>query len=147
VALENVKVSKALAVFTDDIFRAQVDLVKAAQAAPYEPMQLRPLALQARFNLLQARNQYMASWKQLAATLGLPCMPPSELAGRVDMPVPCFDYHAVLERALARHTDVLTALNSIEKARFTLKLAKVTPVPDVDIHLLVQKDTTTFPGP
>jgi len=121
--------------------------VRASQAAAYEPLQLRPMALQARFNLLQARNQYLASWKQLAATLGLPCMPPAEVAGRVDMPVPCFDYHQVLDRVLARHTDVITALNTIEKARFTLKLAKVTPVPDVDVHLLVQKDTTTYPGP
>ena len=108
-------------------------------------MQLRPLAIQARFNLIQAQNQYLASWKQLAASLGLRDMPPTELAGRVDMPVPVFEYSAVLARVLNNHTDVLTAYNSIQKARYNLQLAKVTPIPDVDVHLLVQKDYTAPP--
>jgi cobalt-zinc-cadmium efflux system outer membrane protein len=146
VALENVKINEALYQFTDEIYRVQVELVEHAQAAPYEPMQLRPLAIQARFSLVQAQNQYLASWKQLAATLGLRDMPPTELAGRVDMPVPIFEYNDVRARVLANHTDVLTAFNSIQKARFNLELAKVTPVPDVDLNVLAQKDTTAPPN-
>jgi cobalt-zinc-cadmium efflux system outer membrane protein len=143
VALENVKISRALARFTDQLYRTQLGLVLAGEAASYEPMQLRPTVLQARFNLLQAMNQYHASWKQLAAALGLPDMPPTELLGRVDLPVPIFDYDHVLAQVLAQHTDVITAQNSIMKARYQLELAKVTPLPDFDIHVLLQKDTTT----
>jgi cobalt-zinc-cadmium efflux system outer membrane protein len=146
VALESVKVNKALYGFTNDIYRVQVELVEGTIAAPYEPLQLRPLAIQARFNLVQAQNQYLASWKQLAGTLGLRDMPPTELAGRVDMPVPVFDYNQVLAKVLASHTDVLTANNSIQKARFNLELAKVTPVPDVDLNVLAQKDYTSPPN-
>lgn len=142
VALESVKIYEALYEFTNEIYRVQVELAEGGPAAPYEPLLLRPLAIQARFNLIQAQNQYLASWKQLAATLGLRDMPPTELAGRVDMPVPVFEYNEVLARVLARHTDVLTAFNSIEKARFNLELAKVTPVPDVDLNILAQKDYT-----
>lgn len=146
VAWESVKINDALYHFTDEIYRVQVELVEGAQAAPYEPMQLRPLALQARFNLIQAQNQYLASWKQLAATLGLRDMPPTELAGRVDMPVPVFVYNDVLARVLANHTDVLTAANSIMKAKFNVQFAKVTPIPDVDLNILAQKDTTAPPN-
>jgi len=71
-------------------------------------------------------------------------MPPSEVEGRVDLPVPVFDYNTVLAR-LERHTDVLTALNNIQKAKYNLELAKVTPLPDVDVRFLVQKDYTTPP--
>jgi cobalt-zinc-cadmium efflux system outer membrane protein len=145
VALENVRVSRALAEFTDKVYRFQIDLVRGGPAAPYEPMQLRPLVLQARLNLLQATNQYQASWKQLAAALGLPGMPPTQLAGRVDMPVPVFDYDAVRAYVLRNHTDVLTAQNSLLRARYNLELAQVTPVPDVEARLLVQKDYTTPP--
>jgi cobalt-zinc-cadmium efflux system outer membrane protein len=145
VALENVKVSRALARFTDRVYRVQVDLLAAGLAAPYEPMQLRPLAMQARFSLLQAQNQYQASWKQLAAALGLPAMPPTQVTGRVDLPVPEFDLHEVEEHILNAHTDVLTALNSLQKARYNLELAEVTPVPDPDVHVLIQKDYTTPP--
>jgi len=145
VALENVKVNRALAGFTDRVYRVQVDVVRGGPAAPYEPMQLRPLALQARLNLIQARNQYIASWKQLAAALGLPNMPPTELAGRVDIPVPVFHYEEVLARVLSQHTDILTAQNSLQKARYLLELAQVTPFPDFDINVLIQKDYTTPP--
>ena len=145
VALENVKVSGALARFTDDVYRIQVDLLSGGVAAAYEPMQLRPLALQARFSLLQAINQYQASWKQLAAALGLPAMPPTQLAGRVDQAVPVYDYDQVMAYVLNNHTDVLTALNSLQRARYTLELAQVAPVPDPDLHVLIQKDYTTPP--
>ncbi len=146
VALQGVKTNEALYRFTNEIYRVQVDKVEGQISAPYEPMQLRPLAIQARFNLVQAQNQYLASWKQLAATLGLRDMPPTEVAGSVDMPVPVFKYNEVLARVLADHTDVLTAINSIHKARFNLEFAKVTPVPDVTLNVLVQKDYTAPPN-
>ena len=146
VALENARVSRALAEFTEEIYRAQlVALIKGGVAAPYEPMQLRPLVLQARINLVQAENQYRASWKQLTAALGLPNFPPTELAGRVDLPVPVFHYDEVRARVLRNHTDVLTAENGLQRARYALELAKVTPFPDYDFHFLVQKDYTTPP--
>lgn len=145
VARANITISRALARFTDEVFRVQVDLLRAGVAAPYEPMWLRPLALQARFNLFQAHNQYRAAWKQLSAALGLPYMPPTELAGRVDLPVPVFDYPAVEATVLARHTDVLTALNNIKKARYLYELARVAPFPDFDARVLVQKDYTAPP--
>jgi cobalt-zinc-cadmium efflux system outer membrane protein len=145
VALENVKVSRAFAEFTDRIFVIQVRLLRGNEAAAYEPMQLRPLALRARFNHLQALNQYRASWRQLAVSLGLPDMPPSEVAGQVDFPVPQFDHQQVLDQIMNRHTDVLTALNNIHKTDYQLQLVKVQPIPDVDVHVLVQKDYTTPP--
>jgi cobalt-zinc-cadmium efflux system outer membrane protein len=41
---------------------------------------------------------------------------------------------------------VLTAQNNIHKADYVLRLAKIQPIPDVDVHLLVQKDYTTPPN-
>jgi cobalt-zinc-cadmium efflux system outer membrane protein len=145
VALENVRVSEALFRFTREAYRIQVDLVRGAEGAAYEPMQLRPLVLQAQLNLIQAQNQYNASWRQLAANLGLPDMPPSELEGRVDLQVPVFDYQDVLAK-LQNHTDVLTAQVSIQKAKYNLKSQKLQPLPDVELRLLVQKDYSTPPN-
>jgi cobalt-zinc-cadmium efflux system outer membrane protein len=145
VALENIRVSEALYRFTEQVYRVQVDLVEGAEGAAYEPMQLRPLVLQAQLNLIQAQNQYAASWRQLATSLGLPDMPPTELEGRVDQPLPVFDYKDVRTR-LGNHTDVLTAQVSIEKAKYNLKLQKLQPLPDIDVRLLVQKDFSTPPN-
>jgi outer membrane protein, heavy metal efflux system len=145
VALENIRVSEALYRFTREVYRIQVNLVGGAEAAAYEPMQLRPLVLQAQLNLIQAQNQYRASWRQLAANLGLPDMPPTELEGRVDLPFPLFNYQDVLSR-LRNHTDVLTAQVSVEKAKYNLKLQKLQPLPDLELRLLVQKDYSTPPN-
>jgi cobalt-zinc-cadmium efflux system outer membrane protein len=143
VAQENLKVSRALARFTDEIYNVQVDQVKVAQAAAYEPRQLRVFAMQARGALVAARNRYVSAWKQLAAVLGLPGMAPTELAGRVDMPVPVYHYDAVLALVLTGHTDVLTAKNSETKARLALEKARVTPVPDVTLSYHYNKDLST----
>jgi cobalt-zinc-cadmium efflux system outer membrane protein len=145
VALENMRVSEALFRFTDRVYRVQIDLVESADAAAYEPMQLRPLVLQAQLNLIQAQNQYAAAWRQLAVNLGLPDMPPTELDGDVDLPVPVFEYNEILAR-LSDHTDVLTSRVSIEKAKYSLKLQRLQPLPDVELRLLVQKDFSTPPN-
>lgn len=145
VASKNLKISRALAQFTEELFRIQVEQVKGTQAAPYEPMQLRVLAMQARTIVIQARNRYVAAWKQLAAAMGLPAMPITEVAGDIDMAIPLYEYGQTLDRVLSAHTDVLASENSIRQARYHLRLAQVTPIPDVDMRLMVQKDNTTIP--
>lgn len=157
IAQENLKASRAMSRFTEEIYRVQVDQVKATQAAAYEPRQMRVFALQARNNLIAARNRYTAAWKQLTATLGLTGMPHTQLAGDVSLTVPVYHYEAVLDRVLKSHTDVQTARNAELKARFSLQKARVTPVPDVTLNMHMNKYYTennyvhsldiTFPVP
>src|SRR5262249_43492052 len=101
--------------------------------------------VQARFTLAQARHRYVGAWKQLAAAMGVPGLPPAPLAGRIDMPIPVYRYEDVAPRVLAGHTDVLTARTSLERARYELRLALATPIPDVGVRVLVQKDYTSDP--
>ncbi len=144
-ARENMRISRALADFSAAVYEIEVEnLHKGGFAVPYEAMQLRVLAWQAQANLIQARNRYTSAWKQLAASLGLPGMHPTDLAGRIDMPIPVYDHAAVLAHALQAHTDVLTAENSLLQAKFRLALAKVQVVPDVTLNVVLQKD---FTGP
>jgi cobalt-zinc-cadmium efflux system outer membrane protein len=144
-AQENMRVNLALARFTEEVYRIQVGQLRAAQVAPYEPLQFRAQAVQARFALAQARHRYVSAWKQLAAAMGVPGMPPAPLAGRIDMPIPVYHYDEVAARVLARHTDVLTARAGLERARYNLRLAQVAPIPDVDVRVCVQKDYTADP--
>jgi cobalt-zinc-cadmium efflux system outer membrane protein len=43
------------------------------------------------------------------------------------------------------HTDVLSARVMLDRARYRLRLAQVTPVPDVGVRILVQKDYASEP--
>jgi cobalt-zinc-cadmium efflux system outer membrane protein len=140
VAKETVRVSKALAHFTDEIYRLQAALLGAGQAAAYEPAALRAQAYTTRLAYKQAIQTYIYAWKQLVAAVGLRQMPLSAIAGRIDAAIPYYDYDVVLAYALNNHTDVFTARNGLDKARYNLKLAQITPVPDVDVNVSVLKE-------
>ncbi|HEV3204113.1 MAG TPA: TolC family protein, partial [Gemmataceae bacterium] len=141
VAKETVRVNRALARFTDEVYRIQADLLASGFAAPYEPAALRSQAFTARLSLKQSIDNYIYSWEKLVATLGLKKLPLTEVAGRVDRLFPIYDYDKVLAHILSRHTDVLTARNTLDKARYNLKLAQTIPAfPDLDLRVAFLKE-------
>ncbi len=98
--------------------------------------------MQARAALVQSQNRYISSWKQMAAAVGIPGLPPSTLADRVDMPLPDLNFDALLEQVLNVYPDAQAARNLEAQARFNLRLQQVTPVPDVTVYAGFFKDYT-----
>ncbi|MBV8268240.1 MAG: TolC family protein, partial [Planctomycetaceae bacterium] len=146
VAKETMVVERALARFTDDIYRLQTGLLRGALASPYEPASLRAQAFITRLAYKQAITSYIYAWKQLVATIGVQQLPLTKVAGQVDRLIPYYNYDAVLAYALQNHTDVLTARNTLSIAKYGLKLAQVTPlVPDLDVRATVERDFTLLP--
>jgi cobalt-zinc-cadmium efflux system outer membrane protein len=141
VDVETLAVTRALAQFSDEIYRLQVGLQKGTTAAPYEPTALRAQTFTNRLAYQQAIASYLYDWKALVATLGLPQLPLSEVAGQVDRFIPYYDYDQVRAYVLQNHTDVLTARNGVKIAQYNLKLAQVTPLfPDLDVLMWMNKD-------
>ncbi len=146
VDVETLIVNRALAQFTDDVYRIQTGLLRGAVAAPYEPASLRAQAYMTRLAYKQAIFSYMYDWKALVATLGLQQLPLTAIAGRVDRFIPYYDYDTVLSHVLKNHTDILTARNGVVKAQHLLRLAQVTPlVPDLDVRASLEKDFSLAP--
>jgi cobalt-zinc-cadmium efflux system outer membrane protein len=145
VAKETVRVNKALAHFTDEIFRLQADLLEGGFAASHEPAALQSQAFVVRLGYKQAIANYIYSWKQLVADMGLKQLPLSAVEGQVDRLIPYYDYDAVLAHVLRNHTDVLTARNTLQGAQYSLKLARVTPVPDVDVQGSLFRENQILP--
>ena len=75
VARERITVNGALAEFADRVYRLQAKRVAAGEAAAYEPLQLRVLAVQAQTQLIQSNHDYVAAWRKLAVTLNVPTWP------------------------------------------------------------------------
>jgi outer membrane protein, heavy metal efflux system len=146
VDVETLIVTRAVAQFTDDVYRIQTGLLKGAQAAPYEPASLRAQSYLNRLAYKQAIFSYIYDWKSLVATTGLQQLPLSEIAGRVDRFFPYYDYDEVLAHALKNHTDILTARNGVVKAQHLLRLAQVLPLfPDLDVRASLEKDFALAP--
>jgi cobalt-zinc-cadmium efflux system outer membrane protein len=146
VAEEGVRTTEALVAFTDEVYRVQIAQLRGGEAAPYEPMQLRVLATQARALLIQARNRYYSAWKQLAATVNQPNMPPTQLAGNLDIKLPVVHFEPLKAQMWEYHTDILAARNSELQARINLRFQQVTPIPDLFVYFALQKDYTTPPN-
>ena len=106
VGKETVRVNRALAHFTDEVYRLQANLLAGGFAAPYEPAALRAQAFAARLAYRQSIQTYVYAWKQLVLTCNVRQLPLSEAAGRVDSAIPYYDYDALLAYVLRNHTDV-----------------------------------------
>ena len=145
VAQQGVALNRALAQFSEEIYQAQLALVQSGEQAGYEPLQSYVLAVQARGDLVQSRNRYMSAWRQLAAVMNQPMMPPTEIAGRADAPAPLFNFDDLKELMLANHTDLATAQNVVLRERYALQLAKVTPIPDLKYYMYIEKDWSQPP--
>jgi cobalt-zinc-cadmium efflux system outer membrane protein len=147
IAAESLRQNRALVQLTDEVYKVMVQQLRGGELATYEPMQVGVFAAQARANLIQARNSYTLAWKQLAVAMGLPGMPPTELAGSIrQLPLPQYRFDTILAHVLSSHTDVNIALNAIGKARYNLRLAEVTAVPDITVGAAFLNDITP-PGP
>jgi cobalt-zinc-cadmium efflux system outer membrane protein len=146
VDVETLRVTRALAQFSDDLYRLQTGLLKGTQASPYEPTALRAQTYLNRLAYKQAIAAYAYDWKALVATVGLKELPLSEVGGKVDQFFPYYDYDAILAYALQNHTDVLTARNGVKKSQYLLKLAQVTPVlQDLDLFVSLEKTFAVAP--
>lgn len=147
VADQNIKVSRALASLSSEVYDNIIEQVKKGGfAAPYEPFQIRVLALQAYGQLVQAKNRHTSAWKQLTAAMGVPGLPLSQLAGDINISIPVYKYDECVKRVTLLHTNVGTAEFELLKAQSLLKLAQVTPIPDVTVRVLLQRDYTFAPN-
>ena len=145
VAKETVRVNRALAKFTDEVYSLHTGLLEAGNAASYEPMALRAQAYSVRLAYEQSMQTYLYAWKQLVATIGMRQLPLTQVEGRIDAVIPFFDYDTVLGYILRNHTDVLTSRNTLDKAKYQLKLAQVTPVPDLEFNVALLKEYVVEP--
>lgn len=142
IAQEQLKFTRAISKLSQEVYEAQIDLVAGGEAAPYEPLQLRVFAVQARNNVIQSTNGLNAAWRQLAAAMGLPYMSRQNVGGSVEGLTPSIDYETALT-LLQRHSDLLAANARIAKANYNLRLQEVTPIPNVSLYAAFQHDDTT----
>jgi cobalt-zinc-cadmium efflux system outer membrane protein len=145
VGQEEMKANRALMELTDQVYKVMLAQLKSGLVATYEPAQVGVYAGQARIAYLTSRNDYLLAWKNLAAAVGMPLMPATDLSGSLANNLPRFDYERALAHLLKNHTDVLTAQYVVEKARYQLRLAQANGVPDVTLGATLLYDGSQPP--
>ena len=142
IAQEQLKFNKAIAKLSEEVYQAQIDLVTGGESAPYEPLQLRVFAVQARNAVTTASNSLDATWRQLVAAVGMPHMTRQKVAGSVDLPVPAVEYETMVTM-LQRHSDLIASNARIASSGCNLRLQEAIPIPNVTLYAAFQHDDTT----
>ena len=142
IAQEQLKFNRAIAKLSEEVYQAQIDLVTGGESAPYEPLQLRVFAVQARNAVTTAGNSLDATWRQLVAAVGMPHMTRQKVAGSVDLPVPVVEYETLVTM-LKRHSDLIAANARIASSGCNLRLQEAIPIPNVTLYAAFQHDDTT----
>lgn len=144
IAQERLKLAQALEKLFKRTYKAHINLVAGGESAAYEPLQLRVFAVQAQNNAIEAGNDYVAAWRQLAAVMNRPDFQPRLLDGAPEMPLPEISYQDALDLMLARHTDLSIASTQINKGEWNLHLQRITPIPDINFQGGALHDDTSF---
>jgi hypothetical protein len=71
-----------------------------------------------------------------------PARPVADLADSPDISVPLVDFDATVTHVLSTNTEARAARNGPMRARLALRLAEVTPIPDVFVYGTYQRDFT-----
>lgn len=142
VAEESLKVARAIYDLSNEVYSLQIKLVAGGDHATYEPLQLYTQTVRSWTEFVEARNKYVAAHKRLGAALGDPLMTPRMLEGSAVIEPPALNGDDGLKWILENHTDLLSARNSVLRSQFELRLAQVTPIPDIQTGTVIQHDNS-----
>lgn len=109
-------------------------LVEVAKSLPRADL-LRAQAVLAQGQITEARDQITrtAAWRQLAAEVGVPNLPPPPAVPDLPEREPDWDEGAVLQRVLAVNADLHEAALEVERARLEYERARAEAVPNVHV--------------
>src|SRR5262249_46004668 len=114
--------------------RTTRQLVEQAKVRPRtDLLRIEALLEEAQVSLSRSRANREGAWKELAAEVGLPGLPPPESVPPPPDPLPAWEAGAVQERVLASNTALKQAAVEAERARLALERARAQAVPNVTV--------------
>lgn len=96
-------------------------------------------------DLLRQRAQiaYQAAWNELAATAGVPEMPPAPLDGVLDPTSTARDWDATYQSIISSSPELRAAYARVRRAQCNLERQRVQPIPNLQTQLMAGYDQAT----
>jgi cobalt-zinc-cadmium efflux system outer membrane protein len=110
------------------------ELLKAREVSQVDLLQARIEANSAKVLLANARNDYQAVWRRLAALLGVPDLQPVKLNDDLVTTPPQLSWDEALPRLLAASPEMSLAVFGVERAQCELARQSAGRIPDVSIQ-------------
>ena len=124
-------------------FDATKALVKAGQSAGADELQAKAVLERANVGVRQAEARAEAAWRRLAAMLGQPDLPRTDLVGDLEQDQQIGDFEAVWRMLCASSPELQAASARVARQKAKIGREEAQSVPDVDAQNMVQYDTST----
>jgi cobalt-zinc-cadmium efflux system outer membrane protein len=92
-----------------------------------------------------ARREVAASWRRLAASMGVPKFPQQPLLGSLEAAVPDYDFDRAAAQMLDVHPEIRSAEVGIIRAQLAVRRAEVERIPNVTLGAGYTRDSTLQP--
>lgn len=107
------------------------ELYNVGQADRPDQLAIEIESERAEIDFLRAHNDWLRSWRTLAAMVGHPNLEPARLAGSPEDDLSTLNETQLLETALTQSPDIRVAQAGVERARAVLSRARAERIPDL----------------
>lgn len=108
-------------------------LLRAKEGSRLDVVQLEVDLERYRADLDATNRSLPAAFRRLAASVGVSDLPPTPVAGDLEIPLPDYELERVKAYVLGIHPDLRAAQVGVERAQLALRRATVEPVPNVTV--------------
>jgi cobalt-zinc-cadmium efflux system outer membrane protein len=126
----------------DDVVRTTRAKVESGHASEPDLLMAENEAEQLRLDLDQLRERYRNTWREFAAFLGCPDMPPTPLLGNLEPDRPAPAWEPSLARILGESPEVKIAELRVVRQQRTLRREQAEPIPDLILRAGAGYDPT-----
>ncbi len=110
------------------------ELSNVGQADQPDQLEIEIEAERSEIDFLRAQNDWMRSWRTLAAMVGNPELPPARLAATAEEDLAALNEAQLMETLLSQSPDVRVARAGVERARAVLARARAERIPDLFVR-------------
>ena len=143
VAQRTIEIMEQLLYIGEEGVRSTESLMKAKEVGRADVLQAYIEAESARVLLERARNRHAASWRNLAAVVGVANMPPRPLVGEAWDELPLLTWEDTYSRLLAESPQLAAAQAGVARAQAVLNREFAQRVPNIDMKTAVQYDNAS----
>jgi len=126
----------------DEGERTAEKLFRAQQVSQVDVLQARIEAQSARIQHRNAENRYSAAWRNLTAVVGVPDLPMVPIVGDLEEPPPNLSWDRALVQIYDNSPELAAAQARVARAGWTIRRARVEPIPNLDVQYYPQYDNT-----
>ncbi len=129
---QQIALDQKLLEISQDGLKTAEQLFKSQEVSRADVLQARVEKNSAQLQLDTVRAQYLGAWRQLAAMIGEPELPPTKITDTLQVELQPLQWDSVLAKLLEESPELAEAKAGVQRAQNNFARQKVEPIPDIE---------------